>query len=82
MSPTLSCRWSAGKGRVEAVGVSQDHKPNLEQQHGAARLAGHQLYWEQGIPYLSKEQEEGDVQRLAVSRALGDFDLSGEHCCC
>lgn len=67
---------------MEAVEVSQDHKPHLEQQQGATRLAGHQLYWEQGVAYLSKEEEDGEVQRLAVSRALGDFDLSGGPCCC
>lgn len=74
------CRWNASKGRMEAVEVNQDHKPKLEQQQGAAGLAGHQLFWEEGVAYLSKEEEDGEVQRLVMSRALGDFDLTGGPC--
>ena len=58
--------------------LTADHKPQLEQQQGAARLAAQPLFWDEGVGYLSKEEEDGSVQRLAVSRALGDFDLSGD----
>ena len=69
------------QSRAEAVQLTEDHKPHLEQQRGAARLVGHQLYWEEGGSYLSYEgagNEPGHVQRLAVSRALGNFDLTGD----
>ncbi|DBB06097.1 TPA: hypothetical protein ACH3X3_009656 [Trebouxia sp. C0006] len=65
-------------GRMEAVVGTQNHKPNLEQQRGAARLAQEQLYWEEGVAYLPTQPHDGQqVQRLALSRALGDFDLTG-----
>ncbi len=66
-------------GEMEAVVVTQDHKPNLEQQRGAARLAQEQLYWEEGVAYLTTHPRDGQqVQRLALSRSLGDFDLTGK----
>ncbi|DBB11741.1 TPA: hypothetical protein ACH3X3_005906 [Trebouxia sp. C0006] len=76
------CRAILGRrmpgGEMEAVAVTQDHKPNLEQQRGAARLAQEQLYWEEGVAYLSTHPHDGpEVQRLALSRSLGDFDLTG-----
>jgi len=59
--------------------MTQNHKPNLEQQRGAARLAQEQLYWEAGVAYLPTQPHDGQqVQRLALSRALGDFDLTGK----
>ena len=58
-------------GEMEAVVVTQDHKPNLEQQRGAARLAQEQLYWEEGVAYLSTQPHDGqEVQRLSLSRSL------------
>ena len=66
-------------GGMEAVEVTHDHKPNLEQEHGAARLAQQELYWEEGVAYLTTQPHDGlEVQRLALSRALGDFDLTGK----
>jgi hypothetical protein len=63
---------------MEAVVVTQDHKPNLEQERGAARLAQEELFWEEGVAYLSTQPHDGlEVQRLALSRSLGDFDLTG-----
>ena len=65
-------------GEMEAVVVTQDHKPTLEQQRGA-RLAQEQLYWEEGVAYHSTQpHDEPEVQRLALSRSLGDFDLTGK----
>ena len=64
---------------MEAVVVTQDHKPNLEQERGAARLAQQELYWEEGVAYLTTQPHDGlEVQRLALSRALGDYDLTGK----
>ncbi len=66
-------------GEMEAVVLTQDHKPNLEQQRGAARLAQEEVYWEEGVAYLSTQPHDGQqVQRLALSRSLGDFDLTGK----
>ena len=65
-------------GEMEAVVMTQDHKPNLEQERGAGRLAQEELYWDEGVAYLTTQAHDGqEVQRLAVSRALGDFDLTG-----
>ena len=78
LSTSAHCRRMPG-GEMEAVAVTQDHKPNLEQQRGAARLAQEQLYWEEGVAYLSTHPHDGpEVQRLALSRSLGDFDLTGK----
>lgn len=67
-------------GATEAVVLTQDHKPNLEQERGATRLAQEELYWEEGVAYLTTQPHDGqEVQRLAVSRALGDFDLTGKN---
>lgn len=71
-------------GKVEAVELTQDHRPDLEQNNGSSRLAGEELYWEEGVAYLNREGDGGggqEVQRLAVSRSLGDFDLTGNTCC-
>ena len=79
LSTSAHCRRMPG-GEMEAMVVTQDHKPNLEQQHGAARLAQEQLYWEEGEAYLTTEARDGqEVQVLAVSRSLGDFDLTGRN---
>ncbi len=42
LSTSAHCRRMPG-GEMEAVVITQDHKPNLEQQRGAARLAQQQV---------------------------------------
>ena len=77
-------------GEMKAVVVTQDHHPNLEQERGATRLAQEQLYWEEGVAYLTtplqphhttplQSQDGQQVQRLRVSRSLADFDLTGKN---
>lgn len=41
-------------GKVEAVELTQDHRPDLEQTLGSSRLDGEELYWEEGVAYLNR----------------------------
>lgn len=53
----------------------QDHKPEAEVASG--RLKESQVYSDEMGCYLSAEVEGEQPHRLAVSRSLGDFDLTG-----
>ena len=76
------CRAVLGRtthGVHSAVDLTQDHKPKLEQDRGVERLRGEVLYRDDEGWYLNREGENGEVQRLGVSRSLGDFDMPGDH---
>ena len=79
------CRAVLGRnvnGVRHAVDLNQDHRPKLEQVGGSRRLRGEELFWDDEGWCLSGVGQGGEVQRLGVSRALGDFDMTGITAAC
>ena len=79
------CRAVLGRkvgGGRQTVDLTRDHRPKLEQNRGSKRLRDEELFWDDEGWCLSGVGQGGEIQRLGVSRALGDFDMTGELSAC
>ena len=84
MVHTTTTLYIANLGDCRAVlgDLTRDHRPKLEQNRGSKRLRDEELFWDDEGWCLSGVGQGGEIQRLGVSRALGDFDMTGELSAC